>query len=75
MGLSSTTDKELAGKVSAQAFERGLIVETAGSDDEVLKVLCPLNISTSLLKQGLDILEESYRAALSKVAKRELAHA
>ncbi len=75
MGLCSTTDKELAGKVSAQAFERGLIVETAGSDDEVLKVLCPLNISTSLLKQGLDILEESYRAALSKVAKRELAHA
>ena len=75
MGLSSTTDKELAGKVSAQAFERGLIVETAGSDDEVLKVLCPLNISISLLEQGLDILEESYRAALGKVSKRELAHA
>ena len=70
LGLSSD-NHELASKVSAQAFERGLIVETAGSNDEVLKVLCPLNISLTLLDQGLDILAESYRAALGKKTAQE----
>lgn len=72
LGLASA-DSDLAGKVSKEAFKRGLIVETAGSDDEVLKVLCPLNISMSLLEQGLDILAESYRAVLGKASRRELA--
>src|SRR5690606_13807707 len=57
LGLSSS-NAELAGRVSKIAFENGLIIETAGAEDQVLKVLCPLNIPISLLKQGLDILEE-----------------
>jgi diaminobutyrate-2-oxoglutarate transaminase len=64
LGLSSS-DHHLAGRVSKLCFEKGLIIETAGADDEVLKVLCPLNIPMSLLKQGLDILEEAYDTALA----------
>lgn len=74
LGLKSS-DKDLAGKVSKHAFEAGLIVETAGAEDEVLKVLCPLNIPISLLKQGLDILEEAYSKATAEKSERVLAHA
>lgn len=65
LGLEST-DTGLAGQVSKHAFEAGLIVETAGAEDEVLKVLCPLNIDIGLLKQGLDILEESFQKAVAE---------
>ena len=55
-------DATLAGRVSAACFERGLIVETAGIDDQVLKLLPSLTIEDSELKLGLDIIEDSVRA-------------
>ena len=64
-------DPSLAGKVSAACFERGLIVETAGIDDQVLKLLPSLTIEESELKLGLDIIEDSVRA-LVKAEPREL---
>ncbi|MFW5926821.1 MAG: diaminobutyrate--2-oxoglutarate transaminase [Wenzhouxiangella sp.] len=56
---------ELAGKASAAAFEKGLIIETAGVDDQVLKLLPPLTISDEDLDKGLGIIEE----AVTQVAK------
>lgn len=50
---------EEADKVTEACFERGLIIETSGGDDEVVKVLCALTISEDDLNHGLDILEES----------------
>lgn len=61
-GLADRECPQLAGAVSAQAFQRGLIIETSGTDDHVLKLLPPLTIEDELLEQGLDIIEESYRA-------------
>ena len=52
---------ELARKVSSLAFERGLLVETAGADDEVIKLLPPLTITDSELDQGLAILADAVR--------------
>ncbi|WDI40279.1 diaminobutyrate--2-oxoglutarate transaminase [Bremerella sp. P1] len=52
-------DKSLAGKISKSAFGRGLIVETAGPNDEVLKVLPPLTIEYDALKEGLRIITEA----------------
>lgn len=52
-------DGDLAGKISARAFEKGLIIETAGPDDEVVKCLMPLTISDEDLQKGLDLLKES----------------
>jgi diaminobutyrate-2-oxoglutarate transaminase len=43
----------LAGKVSRAAFERGLLVETAGPRDEVVKLLPPLTISDSELDDAV----------------------
>lgn len=45
-----------AGLISAACFERGLIMETAGIDDQVLKFLAPLTIHDDELEQGLDIV-------------------
>ncbi len=53
------SDRSLAGKISASAFERGLIVETAGPNDEVLKVLPPLTIDMEALQNGLEILTDA----------------
>ncbi|MBP5856995.1 diaminobutyrate--2-oxoglutarate transaminase [Marivibrio halodurans] len=55
-------DGEEADKVTAEAFERGLIIETSGGNDEVVKVLCALTISEEDLNRGLDILEDSIAA-------------
>jgi diaminobutyrate-2-oxoglutarate transaminase len=53
---------ELAGKVASVAFERGLLVETAGPHGEVIKLLPPLTISDAELDQGLALLAEAVQA-------------
>lgn len=50
---------EIAGKITHRAFTKGLIIETSGADDHVVKLFCPLIISDENLKKGIDILEES----------------
>lgn len=48
----------LAGEISRSAFERGLIVETCGPQNEVLKLMPPLTISLTELERGLAIIEQ-----------------
>ncbi len=55
---------ELAGEVCAECFDNGLIIETSGTEDEVVKILCPLTISDAHLETGLDILT----AAVAKIS-------
>ncbi len=52
-------DPDLAAAISANAFERGLIIERAGSYDEVVKFLMPLTIGVAELEEGLTIVEEA----------------
>ncbi len=54
----------MANQVSAAAFERGLVIETAGADDSVLKLLPPLTTSAEEFAEGLDIIEKSVNAVL-----------
>ena len=68
------TDPTLAGRVSQACFERGLIIETAGIDDQVLKLLPSLTMTEQELVHGLDVIEDSLRAVLS-LPPREHAHA
>ncbi|MBS1180404.1 MAG: Diaminobutyrate-2-oxoglutarate transaminase [Proteobacteria bacterium] len=58
------TSGDLAGRVSSAAFERGLVIETAGPRGEVLKCLPPLVISDSDLDAGLDILAAAMAATV-----------
>ena len=58
------TDPALAGKVSQACFERGLIIETAGIDDQVLKLLPSLTITEQELTHGLDAIEAALASVL-----------
>jgi diaminobutyrate-2-oxoglutarate transaminase len=55
---------EIAEKITRLAFRKGLIIETSGADDHVVKTLCSLTISDENLKKGLDIIEESVKEVL-----------
>ncbi len=52
-----------AAAITRYCFDKGLIIETSGADDEIVKVLAPLTISEDELNQGLDILETALSVA------------
>ncbi|HET6724666.1 MAG TPA: diaminobutyrate--2-oxoglutarate transaminase [Gammaproteobacteria bacterium] len=66
-------DKTVANAVSAEAFKRGMIIETAGIDDEVLKLLPPLTVSDEELNVGLDIIEAAVMAVAGGAKERSVA--
>lgn len=51
-------------RASRHAFEHGLVIETAGSESQVLKLLPPLTIATDELERGLDIMERAIAHAI-----------
>jgi diaminobutyrate-2-oxoglutarate transaminase len=57
-------DREIAAQVSQGCFERGMIIETAGIDDQVLKLLPSLTIDETDLNHGLDIIEQTLQAVM-----------
>ncbi|MEQ9695642.1 diaminobutyrate--2-oxoglutarate transaminase [Shimia sp. SDUM112013] len=57
---------DLAGQICARAFEKGLIIETSGNEDQVVKVLAPLTTSEETFHKGFDILIEAAHDVLSK---------
>ncbi|NCQ31215.1 MAG: hypothetical protein GW802_28040 [Armatimonadetes bacterium] len=73
LGVECTPD--VAARATSEAFERGLMIETAGTNDQVLKVLCPLVIEDALLLEGLDILAAAIDAAVQASDEREAASA
>ncbi|WP_419834426.1 diaminobutyrate--2-oxoglutarate transaminase [Endozoicomonas atrinae] len=56
---------ELAGKITRNCFENGLIIETSGPEDQVVKLLCPLITSDENLEKGLDIIEGAFSEVCS----------
>ena len=57
---------ENASAVTTACFDRGLIIETSGPHDEIVKVLAPLTIDTDVFEAGLDILETAVGDVLSQ---------
>jgi diaminobutyrate-2-oxoglutarate transaminase len=60
------TDAEMAGRVCRQAFQSGLMIETSGARDQVIKLLPPLTISSEDLHFGLAILSDSIQKTVSE---------
>lgn len=60
---------ELAGQVVRKAFADGLVIETSGSDDEIVKCLAALTISDEELVQGLHIMASSVRTVMDKAGR------
>lgn len=69
-GLVMSRYDGLAEQVARKAFEHGLLVETSGAQDDVLKLLPALTIDDSLLISGLEIIERS----LAEVLKSQSIH-
>jgi 4-aminobutyrate aminotransferase/(S)-3-amino-2-methylpropionate transaminase len=55
---------ETMGAISRGALERGVIVLTAGTYGNVLRLLPPITIEDGLLEEGLDLLEEGVAEAV-----------
>ncbi|MHC0053570.1 diaminobutyrate--2-oxoglutarate transaminase [Actibacterium sp. D379-3] len=52
---------ELAGAICARAFANGLVIETSGPEDQVVKVLAPLTTPDATFRKGLNILLDAAR--------------
>jgi diaminobutyrate-2-oxoglutarate transaminase len=60
------SSSELASAVCRAAFERGLVIETSGARDQVVKCIPPLTIVQEELDRGLEILRDSFRCEWPK---------
>ncbi|HJE03708.1 Diaminobutyrate--2-oxoglutarate transaminase [Aliarcobacter thereius] len=58
-GFEIKNDKSMASDISKYAFEEKLIIETCGSESQVVKFLPPLLIEEELLKEGLARFEKA----------------
>ena len=72
-GLASLTDSEFRGPRVAEAFENGVVIETAGAYSEVVKFLPPLTIDDETLLRGVDVVEAAVEAS-RRGRRHELAH-
>lgn len=67
-------DHRMAGRIAAESFARGLLVETSGPEGEVVKTMPALTIDTEELSRGLDILADAAESvAGGKVAVKSIA--
>jgi len=65
-GLVSPAGSDMAAQIASRAFEKGLVIETSGAQDEVVKLLPALTIETEHLKKGLHILEQSVAEVMAQ---------
>jgi 4-aminobutyrate aminotransferase / (S)-3-amino-2-methylpropionate transaminase / 5-aminovalerate transaminase len=62
---SRTPDKALTGRLLAGALSRGLILLSAGTYGNVVRVLAPLTIDDEVLDEGLDVMGEALEEAVA----------
>lgn len=68
-GLVTPIGSDMANEISKKCFAKGLIVETSGAQDEVVKLLPALTISSKELQQGLHILEQSVAEVMAQAPR------
>jgi diaminobutyrate-2-oxoglutarate transaminase len=66
-------DGATASGIAATAFRLGLVVETAGADGEVVKLLPPLLIDDDELEHGIDLLEQAVERTTDEAGAQLLA--
>jgi diaminobutyrate-2-oxoglutarate transaminase len=66
-------DGVTATEIADAAFRLGLVIETAGADSDVVKLLPPLVIDDSDLDRGIDILERAVEQITDDAGARLLA--
>jgi diaminobutyrate-2-oxoglutarate transaminase len=69
-GLHSE-DPKLIHAIASAAFKHGVVIETSGSKDDVLKILAPLTISDELLREGLLTIESCVAQELGVSSRKK----
>lgn len=69
-GLVAPSRGDLANRIARKAFTHGVVIETSGAHDEVLKVLPALTIEDELLVRGLETIERSVGEVLDSEGAR-----
>jgi len=62
----------IAGRVSKEAYARGLMVETSGVHGQVLKLMPPLTITLAELAAGLAIIEDAVASVVASPCRPAL---
>ena len=60
---------ELAGEICDRAYDKGLVIETSGNEDQVVKVLAPLTTPNETFAKGFNILLDATRDAMAERSK------
>mgnify|MGYP000197481759 FL=1 len=60
---------ELASEICGLCFEKGLVIETSGNEDQVVKVLAPLTTPMETFRTGLAILREATSEVMASGTK------
>jgi len=63
-------DGDLARDIAKRCFDNGLVIETAGARDQVLKFLAPLTIEAHTLSDGFERFEKSLIDAVDAMAHK-----
>ena len=58
-------DAEIVGKIVQNAMNKGLMLEAAGTYNNVIRILCPLVATDEQLKAGLEIFEAALAEAVA----------
>lgn len=61
---------ETATLIARECFANGMVIETAGPNDEVVKFFCPLTITQSEMEQGMKIFEKAVDNVAAKLIKK-----
>ena len=64
--VSRTPDKALTGRLLAAALERGLLLLSAGTYGNTIRVLAPLTADDAVIDEGLDVMEAALDAAVGR---------
>jgi 4-aminobutyrate aminotransferase / (S)-3-amino-2-methylpropionate transaminase / 5-aminovalerate transaminase len=65
---SRTPDKALTGRVLAAALERGLVLLSAGTFGNTIRLLAPLTADDAIIDEGLDVMGAALEAAVRRTA-------
>jgi 4-aminobutyrate aminotransferase/(S)-3-amino-2-methylpropionate transaminase len=56
-------DPAVAGRIAAECLAQGVVILTAGTYGNVIRLLPPIDIDEALLRDGLDVLDEAIATA------------
>ena len=57
---------DLAARICARAYQMGLVIETSGPRDEVVKILAPLTTPAEVFREGFNILIQATRDVMGE---------